>query len=124
MGTTAAAAHWNSAKINKLKKKKVACNQAELRVITFFEQAGVDKEDEKAADRRSGQCPRNSGQLHPGAGRLVADRDSRAAGETHSTSAHRHALAHTLPAKFSIHSLRAKAEEEKKKIQKKRKILP
>ena len=91
----------------KRKKEKVACNQAELRVITFFEQAGVDKEDEKAADRRSGQCPRNSGQLHPGAGRLVADRDSRAAGETHSTSAHRHALAHTLPAKFSMHSLRA-----------------
>ncbi len=58
-------------------------------MITFFEQAGVNEEDEKAADRRSGQCPRNSEQLHPGVGRLVADRDSRAAGKTHSTSAHR-----------------------------------
>lgn len=52
-------------------------------MITFFEQAGVDKENEKAADRRSGQCPRNSEQLHPGVGSFVADRDSRAAGERH-----------------------------------------
>ena len=102
----------------------MACNQAELRVITFFEQAGVDKEDEKAADRRSGQCPRNSGQLHPGAGRLVADRDSRAAGETHSTSAHRHALAHTLPAKFSIHSLPSCKRKKKRKEKKERKKDP
>lgn len=65
-------------------------------MITFFEQAGVNKENEKAADCRSGQCPRNSEQLHPGVGRLVADRDSRAAGKTHSTSAHRHALTHIL----------------------------
>lgn len=49
-------------------------------MVTFFEQAGVNKENEKAADRRSGQCPRNSEQLHPGVGRFVADRDSRAAG--------------------------------------------
>lgn len=65
-------------------------------MITFFEQTGVNKEDEKAADRRSGQCPRNSEQLHPGVGRFVADRDSRAARERHSTSAHRHALTHVL----------------------------
>ena len=66
--------------------------------FTFFEQAGVNEENEKAADRRSGQCPRNSEQLHPGVGRFVADRDSssRAAGDTHSTSAHRHALTHVL----------------------------
>lgn len=65
-------------------------------MITFFEQTGVNEENEKAADSRSGQCPRNSEQLHPGVGRFVADRDSRAAGERHSTSAHRHALNHIL----------------------------
>lgn len=37
-------------------------------MVTFFEQAGVNKENEKAADRRSGQCPRNSEQLHPAVG--------------------------------------------------------
>ncbi|TNN70427.1 hypothetical protein EYF80_019304 [Liparis tanakae] len=63
------------------------------------EEARVNKEKEKAADRRSGQCPRNSEQLHPGVGRLVADRDSRAAGETHSTSALRRALTHILLAR-------------------------
>ncbi|KAI4802690.1 hypothetical protein KUCAC02_006272, partial [Chaenocephalus aceratus] len=41
--------------------------------------AGVEKEKEKAADRCSGQCPRNSEQLHPGVGRFVAERHSRAA---------------------------------------------
>ena len=58
----------------------------------------MDEEKQKAADRRSGQCPRNSEQLHPGVGRFVSDRDSRAAGErhTHSTSAHRHTLTHIL----------------------------
>lgn len=74
----------------------MTCNQVEFGAVTFFEQAGVNEEKEKAADRRSGQCPRNSEQLHPGVGRFVADRDSRAAGETHSTSAHRHALTHVL----------------------------
>lgn len=34
--------------------------------ITFFKQTGVDEENEKAANRRSGQCPRKSEQLHPG----------------------------------------------------------
>lgn len=78
-------------------------------VFTFFEQAGVDEEDEKAADRRSGQCPRNSEQLHPAClwGRFVADRQSRAAlvglverggvegGDIHSKSARRQALVHS-----------------------------
>lgn len=50
-------------------------------MITFFEQAGVDKQNEKAADRRSGQCPRDSEQLHPGAVGFVSDRGIRAAGE-------------------------------------------
>lgn len=35
-------------------------------MVTFFEEAGVEKKNEEAADRRSGQCPRNSEQLHLG----------------------------------------------------------
>ena len=36
--------------------------------FTFFEQARVDEEDEEAAERRSGQSPGHSEELHPGAG--------------------------------------------------------
>lgn len=72
----------------------------EFGVITFFEQAGVDKENEKAADRRSGQCPRNSEQLHPGVGRFCGGPRQPCKREreidAHSTSAHRHALTHIL----------------------------
>lgn len=56
----------------------------------------MNEEDEKAAQRCSGQSPRHSEKLHPGAGTFVAHRDSRAAGETHSNSAHGHALARSL----------------------------
>ncbi|KAK1906864.1 Keratin type I cytoskeletal 9 [Dissostichus eleginoides] len=34
--------------------------------FSFLVHAGVEKEKEKAANRCSGQCPRNSEQLHPG----------------------------------------------------------
>ncbi|CAB1440373.1 unnamed protein product [Pleuronectes platessa] len=81
-------AHWSSVKV----KRRIGG-------VTFFEQAGVDEEEEEAADRRSGQCPRNSEKLHPGVGGFAADRGSRAGGRgrgDRSTSAPRHALAHSL----------------------------
>lgn len=64
-------------------------------MITFFEQAGVDEEYKKAADRRSGECPRKSEQLHLGVEGLWR---TETAGETHSSSDGRHRL---IPSQYS-----------------------